>query len=316
MGRVVDEAEHLGRDADLAERQLRDPLGRREEPQARLDQVGRRLGDVGVEPIRRPRRIGLLREEVEQLARGLRVRVGEAERLAVEAGLVGDVVDRVGDEVDRDDVDLAALDADRRQPGGQHPPHLLEQLEHVIGAVDLVDLAGPRVADDDPRPVDAPGPGRLLAHDPLGLVLGAVVGVGVELFGLVEHVLAPFAAVEAGGGDRADLVEAAGLDRARQFDRVAGALDVGDLLRLGVGGHVVDRRQMEEVVDRAAQGDQVLLGDPQARLGEVAGDRHDAGAVGSPARPQLLEAPPRAGPDQRVDRALPLQQTARRDCGR
>ena len=80
------------------------------------------------------------------------------EGLAVEAGLVGDVVDRVGDEVDRDDVDLAALDADRRQPGGQHPPRPLQQLEEVVGAVDLVDLAGPRVADDDPRPVDAPGP--------------------------------------------------------------------------------------------------------------------------------------------------------------
>ena len=74
--------------------------------------------------------------------------------------------------------------------------------------------------------------------------------MGVEVFGLVEHVLAPLAAVEAGGGDRADLVEAAGLDRARELDRVAGALDVGDLLRLGVGGHVVDRRQVEEVVDR------------------------------------------------------------------
>ncbi len=158
------------------------------------------------------------------------LRVGEAEGLAVELGLVGDVVDRVGDEVDRDDVDLAALDADRRQPGGQHPARLLQQLEHVIGAVDLVDLAGARVADDDSGPVDAPGPARLLADDPLGLVLGAEVGMGVELFGLLEHVLAPLAAVEAGGGDRADLVEAAGLDRAGEFDRVAGALDVGDLL--------------------------------------------------------------------------------------
>ena len=59
-------------------------------------------------------------------------------------------------------------------------------------------------------------------------MLGAEVGVGVELFGLLEHVLAELAPVEAGGGDRADLVEAAGLDRAGEFDRVAGALDVGD----------------------------------------------------------------------------------------
>ena len=215
--------------------------------------------------------------------------VGEVEGLPVEVGLVGDVVDRVGDVVDRDDVDLAAFDPDRRQPGRQHPPHLLQQLEHVVGAVDLVDLPRVRVADDDPRPVDAPGPGRLLADDPLGLVLGAEVRVGVELFGLLEHVLAPLAAVEAGGGDRADLVEAARVDRARQFDRVARALDVGDLLGLGVGLHVVDRRQVEEVVDRAAQGDQVLLGDPRARAGR---GRRQPARRGPRRRPRRSSAPP------------------------
>ena len=196
----------------------------------------------------------------------------------------------------------------RRQPGRQHPPCLLQQLEHVVGAVDLVDLAAARVADDDPRPVDPPGPAALLAHDPLGLVLGAEVRVGVEVFGLLEHVLGPGALVEAGGGDRADLVEAARLDRAGQFDRVSGSLDVGDLLGLGAGRHVVDRRQVEEVIDVAAQRQQVLLGDAETGLGEVAGDRHDPRPVGPPGGPQLLQAPARAGPDQRVDRALALQE--------
>ena len=97
-----------------------DPLRGREEPQPRLDQAGGRVGDAGVEAIRRLRRVGLLGEEVEELAGGLRPRVGEAEGLPVELGLVGDVVDRVGDEVDRDDVDLAPLDANRRQPGKLH----------------------------------------------------------------------------------------------------------------------------------------------------------------------------------------------------
>ena len=41
------------------------------------------------------------------------LRVGEAEGAPVETGLVGDVVDRRGDVVDRDDVDLATLDAER-----------------------------------------------------------------------------------------------------------------------------------------------------------------------------------------------------------
>jgi len=246
-------------------------------------------------------------EEVEHLAGGLRLRIGEVEGAAVEIRLVGDVVDRRGDIVDRDDVDLAALDSHGRQPGRQHPPRPLQQLEHVVGPVDLVDRASARVADHDPRPVDAPRAAAVLAHDPLGLVLGAEVRVGVEVFGLIEHILGPGAPVEARRGDRADLVEAAGLDRGGQLDRVPRALDVRDLLGLGAGRHVVYRRQVEEVVDLAAQRQQVLLGDAERGLGEVAGDRHYPRPVGSPGGSQLLQPPAGTGPDQGIDRPLALQ---------
>ena len=222
---------------------------------------------------------------------------------------MGDVVDRRGDVVDRDDVDLAALDPDRRQPGGQHAARALQQLEEVVGPVDLVDRAGARVADDDPRPVDAPGPGALFADHPLGLVLGAEVGVDVEVFGLVEHVLAPLAAVEPGGGDRADLVEAAGLDRGRELDRVTGPLDVGDLLRFGAGGHVVDRRQVEEVVDVAAQR---RPGPPRRPRGRAGRGRRRSGRCGPRRLPSAVRSsssrPREPDPHERVDGALALQQ--------
>ena len=95
-----------------------------------------------------------------------------------------------------------------------------------------------------------------------------------------------------------------------------GPLDVGDLLHLGAGGDVVDRRQVEEVVDLAAHRQQVLLGDGEAGLGEVAGDRHDPRPVGAPAGAQLLQPAPRSGPHQGVDRALALQQALRPGSGR
>ncbi len=186
VGRVVDVVEHPGGNAGAVERQLQRPLARREEAQPGAGEARHRVGDPGIELHGGLRRVGGAGEQVEHLAGGLRLRVGEAEGLAVEAGLVGDVVDRRGDVVDRDDVDLAPLDPDRRQPGGQHAAQLLQQLEHVVGAVDLVDLARPRVADDDPRPVDAPGAAAFLAHDPLGLVLGAEVRMRVEVFGLAR----------------------------------------------------------------------------------------------------------------------------------
>jgi hypothetical protein len=130
----------------------------------------------------------------------------EVERLAVEAGLMGDVVERVGDEVDRHDVRVAELGADQREPARQVVPGHLDRGEEVVRTVDLVHLAGPRVADDDRRAVHAPGHRGLRARDLLGLELGAVVGM-VELLALVEHVLAEQALVLAGGGDRGDVVE-------------------------------------------------------------------------------------------------------------
>ncbi len=305
--RVIDVGQDRGRQAELAEDRLHDPLARREELQGAAHDAGRRLGHLGPEPDRHLRRIGRLGEEVDDLARGSRVRIGEVEGAAVEFRLVGDVVDRRGDVVDRDDVDLAAFDPDGRQPGGQHPARPLQCLEEVIGPVDLVDLTGSRVADDDPRPVDAPGAGRF-AHQPLGLVLGPEVGVVVEPLRLLEHVLVPPALVETRGGDRADLVEAAGLDRTGELERVPGPLDVGDLLGLGTGGDVVDRGEMEKVLDLAPHRHQVLLGDRQPGLGQVAGHRDDPRPVGAPGVAQLLQPAPRSSPHQGVDRALALQQ--------
>src|SRR3712207_8810107 len=69
---------------------------------------------------------------------------------------MGDVVQRRGHVVDRDDVGVAELGSGQRHPLGQHVAQLLDRLEEVVGPVDLVHLAGLRVADDDGGPVDAP----------------------------------------------------------------------------------------------------------------------------------------------------------------
>jgi hypothetical protein len=130
------------------------------------------------------------REGVEQVADAHRHRVGEVEALTVPSSCeVGNVIHRGDDEVDRDHVDSPAFDADGRHPGGEHLAHFLDQLEEVVGPVDLVHFAGARVADNDRRAEDAPGNLALLADDAFGVVLGAEVGV-VEVFRFVEHVFA------------------------------------------------------------------------------------------------------------------------------
>ena len=82
--------------------------------------------------------------------------IGEMEAAAVEARLVRDVVHRVDDVIDRHHVHAAAFDADRRHPWRQRLAQLLERTEEIIGPVDLVDLAGLRMAEDD-APADRCG---------------------------------------------------------------------------------------------------------------------------------------------------------------
>jgi hypothetical protein len=69
----------------------------------------------------------------------------------------------------------------------------------------------------------------------------------VEALGLVEHVLAKDAFVEAGRGDRADVVQVTGVDRLGELDDGARALDVDGDLRLGVGREVVDGGEVIDV---------------------------------------------------------------------
>ena len=67
-------------------------------------------------------------------------------------------------------------------------------------------------------------------------------------------------AIQPGRGDRADLVEVPGVHGLGELQRVPGALDVGDPLAVGVGGEVVDRGEVEEVLDLPGQPIDVLRG--------------------------------------------------------
>jgi hypothetical protein len=136
--------------------------------------------------------------------------------------------------------------------GGQHLPQLLHRFEEIVRAVDLVDVAGFRMADDESRAVDPPRLPALTAHDAFGVVLGLEVGMA-QFLGFLEHVLAKNAVVEPCGGDRAHLVKAAGLHDLDKLDRVACALAVGDSLRFRGRGEVVKGGKVEQMLDRALE---------------------------------------------------------------
>jgi hypothetical protein len=223
------------------------------------------------------------------------------EGLAVPVGQVGQVVHRLGDVVHRHHVRVAEVDADQRQPRRQAVAHHLHGGEEVVGTVDLVHRAGLGVADHDRGPVDAPRHGRFLADDLLRLVLRPVVRRR-QVLALLEHGLVEGAVVVTGRGDRRHLVEAAHLERLGQLEGVAGAVDVHRLVGGRVRGHVVDRGQVEEVVDLAPVLLDPRLVDAEPVRGQVADDGDHT--VGAPRRDQRLHAREGRPPAQDVDRAL------------
>ena len=86
-------------------------------------------------------------------------------------------------------------------------------------------------------------------------------------------------------------MEVPDLQLAREADGVAGAADVHRLVHLVGGGHVVDGREVEEVLDVALQALDVVVRDPESGFGQVADDRADP-VPAAPALDQLIEAPP------------------------
>ena len=306
--RPVDELEDVLRDAEVRQHRADHPLDRRERAEAVEDRRRDEAEHPRVDAHRHLRRMARAREDVEHLADPVRRRIGQVEALAVESLLVREVVERVGDEVDRHDVDAAALDADRRHPRRQRAPELLQRLEEIVRPVDLVDVAGLRVADDEAGPVDPERHLAVLADDAFGIVLGPEIRM-VEVLGLLEHVLAEHAVVEPGGGDRAHVVEAAGADGRGECDGVARALDVRALLLLRARREIVDRGQMEDVLHASLELAEVRGRHPEVWLREIADDADDLAVGRAPVlRAQLVELRQRALAHEDVDRLAALQQ--------
>ena len=220
-------------------------------------------------------------ETVEQIPDAHGMRVGQVEALAVFAFQVCDVVHRRDDKVDRDDIDASAFDADRRHPARQRLAHLLDQLEEIVGAVDLVRLAGARIADDDAGPEDSPRNLALFAHDAFRIVLRTEVRV-VQVLCLLEHVFAEEALEQTGGGDRADQVEVLDGESLGKADRIPGSVDVGALLHFSAGVQIVDCGEMEEMGDLPLEFPDVGFRDAEVRLRQVADDRYDPFFIDAP----------------------------------
>ena len=128
---VVDD---LVRDPEVGEDVRADLLERRQLHREAEHALGQVLRRALVDPHHGLGACAGVGERVQHVADALALRVDDVEGLAVEAVLVGDVVDRGGDVVDRDDVRPAPLERDQREPLRQRVAELLDGLEEVVRA--------------------------------------------------------------------------------------------------------------------------------------------------------------------------------------
>src|SRR3546814_15206291 len=77
---------------------------------------------------------------------------------------------------------------------------------------------------------------------------------------------------------------AAGLDRARQFDGVAGAFDIRHALAFGIGGEIVNRGEVEKMLHLARKAAHLRCAQAEPGLGQVTNDGMDAARVPTHAR--------------------------------
>src|SRR5208282_809777 len=261
--RIVDEAQNTVRQSEILHDRLADAASRGEGHEAVEQGARNQPEECGVDPyghLRRMRRTG---EDVDNIAHAPRIWVSQVEAATVLAIDMSQVVESGDHKVHRYKIDPAALETDAWHPGGQRFAQLLYELEEIIRAVDLIHLASAAVADDDARSVDSPGHPALVAHGFFRQMFAGEIGV-IQVLRLREHVFAEHALIEAGCGDRTDMVEPPGSDRHGEAYRVARALDVRGHLRLRIGFKRIDRPEMKEMIDPVGQRRHSIVAQPQS----------------------------------------------------
>src|SRR5208283_293288 len=122
----------------------------------------------------------------------------------------------------------------------------------------------------------------------LRLMLGAKIRQ-IESRGLREHTLREQAAVATGGRNRTDEMKAACRGILRKIERIAGPEHVGaDEIRVGCA-QVIERTEMEEVLDATGQRAPLRRRYAEQRLTQVAMDRHQQFSQRTAIPHQLIE---------------------------
>ena len=109
----------------------------------------------------------------------------------------------------------------------------------------------------------------------------------IEALGLLEHILAEHALVQAGGGDRRNMVDMPGLNQSRKLDQLACTRNVGLHLRVCIGPQVIDCGQMVDMIDLTFQAADAIVADTEIGGNQIAKNRQRTCLANAPESQQL-----------------------------
>ena len=306
-GRVVDERHHRCRDAKILQHRTGNTLHRRQVLDALADKRRNKAEHPGVDAHAHTRSMAGFAEDIENLAHFVRIRIDQVETIAVFTVQVGNVIEGIRHKVHRNNIQAAALDADRRHPLRQRVADLLNHFEEVVWPVDLVHFAGFGMADHHAGAVDTERHLALFPHYFFGFVLGAQVRM-IQLFRFFKHIFAENTLEQAGSGNRRNVVEMLCAHGFGSLNSSPGAFNIGCCLGLFIGAHVVHSGQVEEVINIPLQGFHGLGINAEILAGEVADNRLYPAVIHTPALAQLCQLVLRLLAYQNVYGTAPGQQ--------
>ena len=220
-------------------------------------------------------------EDVQHVAHAVTHRVHQVVALLRNAGFVADVVKCIDHEVNRHNIDAAALQAHRRHPWRQQLAHALDQLEEIVGAVNLVHFASGAVTHHHGGTKHSPWHLAFLAYYFFALVLGPEIRMLV-VFSLFKHVFAEHALIQTRSRNRRHMVKMPGINGFGKLDRVARAINVDSDLAFFVSTQVIDGRKVVEMAYLALELFDVFGADTEFFAGQVAMHSHRPGSTDAP----------------------------------
>ena len=271
LGGVTDKLQGLCRNTHIFQNGVTHPLNRRQAGDTITDHFGNKAKQTGVDPHRHARGMTGLGKNIEHLTNTVRLRVGEVEAIYLRVG-VSNGIHCINDVIDRNDIEASTFKTDGRHPLGKSVTQLLQHLEEVVGAINLIDFTSLGMTNDHTGAIDFIWHlATLFTDDFFCHMFGAQIGI-VKILCLLKHIFTEDALVESSRSYGADMMKITRPQGFGTIDRRMGTLNIGQLLSFAIRLQIIDSGQMKEVIDTTFKALSIICRESKIRSGQITDD--------------------------------------------